>query len=154
MTVLQMDVTTQAIVVDETLPHSPATVWRVLTDGTLMSRWMMPPDGFEPVVGTAFTFQTTAAGAWDGLIRCEVLEVEPQKRLSYSWRGGHSDNVGYGSQLDTEVTWILSEMNGGTRLRLVHSGFLVPRNNVAYRNMSTGWTKVIKQLGDVTGGQN
>ena len=44
------------------------------------------------------------------------------KRLVYAWKGGHEGNVGYGSQLDTVVTWTLSRVENGTRLRLVHSG--------------------------------
>jgi uncharacterized protein YndB with AHSA1/START domain len=61
---------TEAIVVDEVFPHRPETLWRTLTDGALMGRWMMAPSGFEAVVGTRFTFQTTPAGPWDGSIRC------------------------------------------------------------------------------------
>ena len=47
------------IVVDEVFPHAPETIWKVLTSGALMSRWMMTPAGFEPVEGNRFTFQTT-----------------------------------------------------------------------------------------------
>ena len=39
--------------------------------------------------GKRFTYQTTPAGAWDGVIHCEVLEVKPNERLVYSWKGGH-----------------------------------------------------------------
>ena len=67
----------QAIVVDEVFPHAPATVWKALTTGNLIARWMMAPRGFEPVPGNRFTFQTTPAGEWDGVIHCQVLEVVP-----------------------------------------------------------------------------
>ena len=40
-----------------------------------MGRWLMAPAGFEPVKGKHFTYQTTPAGAWDGTIHCQVLEV-------------------------------------------------------------------------------
>lgn len=137
---------TEAIVVDEVFPHRPETLWRTLTDGALMGRWMMAPSGFAPVEGTAFTFQTNPAGLWDGVIRCEVLEVVPLRRLVYSWRGGHDGNAGYGSRLDTIVSWFLSEHEGGTRLRLVHSGFVLPANETAFRNMNEGWQKVLPRL--------
>jgi uncharacterized protein YndB with AHSA1/START domain len=153
MTITALDTATQAVVVDEVFPHSPATLWSVLTDGALMARWLMAPKGFAAVVGTAFTFQTTPAGPWDGVIHCEVLDVLPHQRRSYSWRGGHGHNVGYGSKLDTIVTWLLNPANGGTRLRLVHSGFVLPRNETAFKNMSSGWPIVLGRLGDVTGGQ-
>ena len=71
----------------------------------------------------------------------------PNKRLAYAWKGGHEANIGYGSQLDTVVTWALSPVDGGTRLRLVHSGFVAPKNDTAFKNMSEGWTKVVRNLG-------
>jgi uncharacterized protein YndB with AHSA1/START domain len=137
---------TQEIVVDEVFPHAPETIWKTLTSGELMSRWIMAPTGFEPVEGKHFTFQTKPAGAWDGTIRCQVLEVKRNERLAYAWKGGHEGNVGYGSQLDTVVTWTLSRVENGTRLRLVHSGFILPRNDTAYKNMSEGWKAVVQNL--------
>ena len=80
--------------VDEVLPHAPETVWRALTTGEMIARWMMEPTGFAPVAGTRFTFQTTPAGAWDGVIHCEVLEAVPNQRLAYAWKGGHDSNAG------------------------------------------------------------
>ena len=141
----------QEIVVDEVFPHALETIWKALTNGELVGRWLMVPSGFEPVKGTHFTFQTTPGGAWDGVIHCQVLEVMPNERLSYAWKGGHEANVGYGAPLDTVVTWTLSRVEGGTRLRLVHSGFVTPKNDSAFRTMSGGWTKVVRKLGSVAG---
>jgi uncharacterized protein YndB with AHSA1/START domain len=138
---------TQDIVVDEVFPHQPEIIWRALTTGDLMARWMMEPTGFELVEGTHFSFQTTPAGEWDGVIHCQVLQVRPHERLVYAWKGGHEGNVGYGSQLDTVVTLSLSKVEEGTRLRLVHSGFVTPTNDTAFRNMSEGWPKVLSKLG-------
>jgi uncharacterized protein YndB with AHSA1/START domain len=144
-----MQANAQAIVVDEVFPHTPAVLWKALTSRALIGRWLMPADGFEAVVGNRFTFQTKPAGEWDGTIRCEVVEVTENQRLSYSWVGGHEDNVGYGSKLETLVTITLSAVDGGTRLQLIHSGFLLPRNEVAYRYMSDGWKVVTKRLDQV-----
>lgn len=138
------------IVVDEVFPHAPETIWKTLTTAGLMGRWLMAPAGFKPVEGTRFTYQTKPAGAWDGTIQCEVLEVTPPERFVYAWRGGHADNVGYGAPLDTVVTFLLSGVEGGTRLRLIHSGFVLPRNETAFRNMSDGWKKVVGNIGAVT----
>ena len=143
---------TQDIVVEANLPHAPEAIWRALTTGELIGRWLqMKPTGFEAVKGKHFTYQTTAAGAWDGVIHCQVLEVIPNERLSYAWKGGHEANVGYGSPLDTVVTWTLSRAKGGTRLRIVHSGFITPKNDAAFKTMSGGWTKVIQKLGNLAG---
>jgi uncharacterized protein YndB with AHSA1/START domain len=144
---------TQDIVVDEVFPHAPETIWKTLTSGALMGRWLhMMPTGFEPVKGTRFTYQTTAAGPWDGVIHCEVLEVSRNERLSYSWRGGDDSNNGqYGSRLDTIVTFTLAKVDGGTRLRLVHSGFVLPRNDTAFKGMSGGWKTVVGRINSIAG---
>ncbi len=140
---------TQAIVLDEVFPHAPEVIWKALTTGDLISRWLMPPKGFDPVIGNRFTFQTNPSGEWDGVIRCEVLEVLPNERFSFAWRGGHDSNEGYGSKLETVVTFSLSKAGDGTRLHLVHSGFMLPMNDTAYRNMSDGWKKVVTRLDTV-----
>jgi uncharacterized protein YndB with AHSA1/START domain len=141
----------QQIVVDEVFPHDPQTLWRALTTGELIARWLMAPTGFEPVKGKRFTFQTRPAGAWDGVIHCEVLAVTPHEQLAYTWRSGDPGNVGYGSPLDTVVTWTLSKVAGGTRLRLVHSGFVIPKNDTAFQSMSGGWAQVIQSVGRIAG---
>ncbi|MDM9619225.1 SRPBCC domain-containing protein [Rhizobium sp. S96] len=146
---LQQDA--QDIVVDEVFPHAPETIWRTLTSGDMIARFLMKPNGFEPVVGNRFTFQTTPAGEWDGVIHCEVVDVEPNRHFGYTWKGGHATNVGYGSLLDTVVSWSLSAVDGGTRLRLVHSGFVTPKNDTAFRNMSEGWKKVVPRIGPIIG---
>jgi len=144
---------TQDIVIDEVFPHAPDTIWKSLTTAELIGRWLMPPTGFEAVEGAVFTFKTSPAGAWDGTIRCRVLEVVPGRRLAYSWQGGDEGNTGYGSPLDTFVSWTLTPVEAGTRLRLVHSGFVTPKNDTAYSNMSDGWVKVIARL-DTAAGQD
>jgi uncharacterized protein YndB with AHSA1/START domain len=144
---------THDIMVDELFPHAPETIWKALTDGDLIARWLMKPIGFAAVEGTHFTYQTTSAGEWDGTIRCEVLEVLPNQRLAYAWCGGHEGNVGYGSPLDTIVTWILSAAEDGTRVRLIHSGFVLPTNDTAFTSMSEGWKKVVRNLDDIAAEQ-
>lgn len=145
---------TQEIVVDEVFPHAPETIWKTLTTTELMGRWLMVPEGFEPVEGKSFTYRTTPAGKWDGTIHCRVLEVRPNERLVYSWKGGHEGNTGYGSPLDTVVTFSLTKTGNGTRLRLVHSGFVTPKNDTAYEKMSGGWKKVVHEIGIITGEEN
>jgi len=137
----------QDIVVEEVFPHAPETLWKILTTGALIGRWLMEPRGFAPVQGTRFTFQTKPAGAWDGTIHCEVLKVIPNERLVYAWRGGDESNRGYGSRLDTIVTFTLAKVPEGTRLTLVHSGFVTPTNDTAFQNMRDGWRKVVPNLG-------
>ena len=151
MTETAMKFNTQDIVVEEVFPHAPEAIWKTLTTGELIGRWLMPTTGFEAVKGKRFTFQTAPAGAWDGIIQCQVLEVTPNERLVYTWRSGHEGNVGYGATLDTVVTWTLSKVGNGTRLRLVHSGFVLPKNETAFTSMSDGWKKVVDRIGAIAG---
>jgi uncharacterized protein YndB with AHSA1/START domain len=142
---------TQDIVVEEVFPHAPETIWKTLTTGELIGRWlMMKRTGFEPVKGACFTFQTTPAGAWDGVIHCEVFEVTRNELLSYSWQSGVDGNAQYGSRLDTIVTWTLARVEGGTRLRLVHSGFVMPKNDASFRNLREGWKQVVGRIGAIS----
>src|SRR5262245_42912581 len=74
-------------------PHSPQKVWRALTDPGLVPLWTTAgrggrPEGFQPVPGTHFRFVARPIRPfWDGIVRCEVLEVEPPRLLRYSWLG-------------------------------------------------------------------
>jgi uncharacterized protein YndB with AHSA1/START domain len=140
---------TQQIVVDEVFPHAVEVLWKTLTTAELMGQWLMKPTGFAPAKGNRFTFQTTPAGAWDGVIHCEVLEATPGERLVHTWVGGDESNTGYGSRLDTVVTWSLTKVDGGTRVRLAHAGF-TSKNDYAYRNMSEGWPKVVQKVGELS----
>lgn len=80
--------------------------------------------------------------------------MKPARRLSYSWQGGDEGNVGYGSRLDTVVTWILSPLAEGTRVQLIHSGFLTPKNDTAFENMSRGWRTILPRLDSIVDEQD
>ena len=97
MSAVASNVQTQDIVIDEVFPHATATIWKALTSAQLIARWLMPPAGFEAVEGNTFTFKTNPAGAWDGTIHCRVLEVVPNRRFAFAWKGGDEGNTGYGS---------------------------------------------------------
>jgi uncharacterized protein YndB with AHSA1/START domain len=146
---------TQDIVLDQVLSHAPETIWKALTSNELMGRWIpMESTGFEPIQGKRFTLQTTPAGTWDGIIHCQVLEVIPNERLAYAWKGGNESNLGYGSQLDTVVTFTLSKVAEGARVRLVHSGFVLSRNQTSFKNLSEGWKKVVGNINAIASEKN
>ena len=69
---------------------------------------------FQPVVGHRFNFRSTPMPNWNGVIDCEVLVVEPNKKLSYSW-----SSLG----LESVVVWTLLATKGGTLVRMEQSGF-------------------------------
>lgn len=124
---------------DLLLPQDPATVWRALTDPTLLAEWLMPND-FAPTVGHRFTFTTdpVPAHGFDGRIDCEVLMIDPPHRLTISWSGGN---------LDTTVTWTLTPERTGTRLRLIHDGFddTDPVQTITKKILGGGWSGHLAQ---------
>ena len=79
---------------------------------------------------------------WDGVIDCEVLIVDPLKRLSYSW-----NSLG----LDSVVLWTLTPAESGTHLRMEQSGFR-PDQQAAYQGANYGWQNFIGSLERVVGG--
>jgi uncharacterized protein YndB with AHSA1/START domain len=124
---------TQTITVEYDLPQAPEKVWRALTDSELIAAWLMPND-FRPTVGHKFNFRAKPMHGWDGVVHCEVLEVDAPKRLRYSWRGGAGP-----FQIDTEVAWTLSPSKaGGTLLKMEHSGFHA-KDAPAFGAMGEGW---------------
>lgn len=96
------------------LQHSPEKVWRALTDPALLAEWLLPVIGLELEPGASFTFKTQPYPGWDGIVNCRILEIEPQRKLSYTWA------VPF---LDTVVTFTLTPTASGTRLSIVQSGF-------------------------------
>jgi len=81
-----------------------------------------------------------------------VLEADPPRLLRYSWKGGSDANPAYGSRLNSTVTWTLTPVEGGTHLKMVHDGFVLPANRMAYDAMSPGWGKVMESIARVTAG--
>jgi uncharacterized protein YndB with AHSA1/START domain len=122
--------------VDEFMPHPPARVWRALTEPALMSTWLMPTEGFAPVVGTRFRFRTDPVPQtnFSGLVECRVLDVVPRRLLRISWSS-------VGTALDSTVTWQLVPEGTGTRMLLTHAGFDLddPEQARAFKIMNGGW---------------
>src|SRR4051794_4624027 len=100
---------TRTLVVEREMPHPPEKVWRALTQGALIAEWLMQND-FQPVVRHRFNFRATPMPHWNGVVDCEVLAVEPNKRLSYSWNASGAEAAG---GLRTVVTWTLTPSKGG-----------------------------------------
>jgi uncharacterized protein YndB with AHSA1/START domain len=148
MTAITSEAPTRAIVIEEVLPHSPEAIWTTLTRSDLIARWLMKND-FSPALGHRFTMQAQPMGDWDGTVRCEITAFDPPRLLTYTWVGGSSANPTHGSALDSTVTWTLTPVAGGTRLRMVHDGFRSPRNDLGYEAMSGGWTNIVQRIGAI-----
>lgn len=134
----------RSIVVERELPYPPERVWRALTQGALIEEWLMK-NNFQPVVGHRFNFRTTPVPNWNGVVDCEVLVVEPNARLSYSWNAS-GDEAATGPK--TVVTWTLTRTQNGVRLRMEQSGFR-PDQEANYRGANYGWQKFFGNLEQV-----
>jgi len=138
---------TRSIVVERVMHHTPEKVWRALTQGPLIEEWLMKND-FRPVVGHKFNFRAEPMPQWNGVVDCEVLIVEPNKRLSYSWNAS-GDEAANG--LKTIVTWTLTPADGGTHIRMEQSGFR-PEDERFFQGANYGWQKMVAGLERVTAG--
>src|SRR5580698_3508087 len=93
--------------------HKPEAVWEYLTKPELIALWLMASD-FKPVVGHEFNFTTKPLPhyGFNGIVYCKVLEMVPNKKLVYSWKGGPGDGAAF--TLNSVVTWILTPEGSGT----------------------------------------
>ena len=71
---------TLSVVIEREIPYPPEKIWRALTQPHLIEEWLMKND-FKPVVGHRFNLRAD----W-GAVDCQVMAVEPNKTLSYTWR--------------------------------------------------------------------
>jgi uncharacterized protein YndB with AHSA1/START domain len=132
---------TESISFEFDLPHAPEKVWRALTDPVLLAEWLLPVAGLELEPGAAFTLKAPPVAGWDGNVNCRFLEIEAQRKLSYTWVVG--DMV-----IDTVVTFTLAPTASGTRLSLVQSGFK-PDQKRNFGGARYGWRLMGGRLVDL-----
>jgi uncharacterized protein YndB with AHSA1/START domain len=131
---------TVSLVIEKEMPHPPEKVWRALTQSPLVEEWLMKND-FQPVVGHRFSFRATPVPNWNGVIDCEVLVVELNSRLSYTWGTMGMKSV---------VAWTLTPTEGGTHVRMEQSGFR-SEEDANYKGATYGWRKFTGNLERVVG---
>jgi len=122
---------TRSLVIEREIPFPPEKIWRALTQPHLIEEWLMKFNDFKPVVDHRFHLRAD----W-GAVECQVMAVEPNKRLSYTWAA---------MGLESVVTWTLSPTSTGTQLRMEHSGF-PPDQQQAYHGARHGWDQFFVAL--------
>jgi uncharacterized protein YndB with AHSA1/START domain len=128
----------RSLIIEREMPHPPEKIWRALTQGPLIEEWLMKND-FQPVVGHQFSFRSTPVPGWDGIIQSEVLTIEPNSKLSYSWGTMGTTSL---------VTWTLTPTKAGTHVRMEQTGFR-SEQDAAYKGATYGWTKFIGNMEQV-----
>lgn len=127
---------TESISLEFDLHHAPEKVWRALTDPVLLAEWLLPVVGLKLEPGATFMFKTQPYPGWDGTVNCRVLEIEAQRKISYTW------SVPF---LDTVVTFTLTPTAFGTRLSVVQSGF-TPEQKRELGGARYGWNMMSEKL--------
>jgi len=124
--------------------HPIETVWEYLTNSELMGQWLMKND-FEPVVGHEFQFRTGGKSNlnFDGIFYCKVLEIDPLKKLAYSWNCGPGEGK---ITLESVVTWQLEAKENGTEVFLDHRGFNQEENLDMYHGLMHGWLEKFQNI--------
>jgi uncharacterized protein YndB with AHSA1/START domain len=128
-----MNTETRSVVVEREIPFPPEKIWRALTQPHLIQEWLMQND-FKPVVNHRFTLR----GDW-GAAECEVLAVEPNRTLTYTW-------AAFG--LESVVTFTLTPSPTGTHLRMEQAGFRADQQQ-AYQGATYGWQRFLANLEQV-----
>ena len=129
----------QSISLEFDLHHPSEKVWRALTDPVLLAEWLLPVVDLQLEPGAAFTFKTQAYPGWDGTVNCRIVEIEAQRKLSYTW------SVPF---LDTVVTFTLTPTASGTRLSVVQSGFKADQKR-EFGGARYGWKMMGEKLVDL-----
>ncbi len=127
------DPNTKSVVVEREFPHSPEKIWRALTETHLLEEWLLQND-FKPIVGHRFALDAE----W-GKVEGEVLAIEPNKMISYTW-GDH--------ELKSTVTWTLTPTSTGTVLRMEQTGFRHDQPRY-YHGAKAGWPRFFEKLEEV-----
>ncbi len=122
-----------SVVVEREMPYPPEKIWRALTQPHLLEEWLMKND-FTPAVDHRFSLRAD----W-GIVDCQVLAVEPNKTLSYTWNA---------YDLKSVVTWTLTPTSTGTHLRMEQSGFR-PDQPQYYQGAKGGWQQFFTKLDQV-----
>lgn len=131
---------TRSVVVEREMAHPPEKIWRALTQPHLIEEWLMRTD-FKPVVGHRFDFRVD----W-GAVDCQVLAIEPNKTLSYTWNAARTDDAAGG--LTSVVTWTLTPTSKGTHLRMEQTGFRADQPRY-YGGAKIGWQQFFANLEQV-----
>lgn len=128
----------EPLVVERTYEATVETVWDAITNNAKMKKWYFDISDFRPEPGFEFEF---TAGSEKKMYKhlCKVTEVDPLKKLSYSWR--YEDRPG-----SSVVTFDLMPAGDETVVRLTHTGlesFPQDSPDFAVASFTEGWNYIL-----------
>jgi uncharacterized protein YndB with AHSA1/START domain len=116
-------------------------VWQVMTGEGLVEEWLGCM-GYKAEIGHVFFMQPDAAkreqGDIAGATHCELLALEPPRRMTFSWYMPGTPK--------TEVEIVLVPIGAGTRAELRHSGwdrFDEEQIRAIREALAGGWTSFV-----------
>ena len=120
----------------------PEVVFKALTDEKELVQWMPNEAKMDARIGGKFEFKYRwAAKGLDSVLEGKILELIPNKRLSYTWETQTKE--GEKRITGAIVTWSLESLpNGKTRVTLVHSGIAKQFSN----DSESGWNYFLGRL--------
>ncbi len=130
---------TQPFVIERVFNAPIAKLWKAITDKDDMKEWYFDFAEFKPEPGFVFRFSGTGNDGKEYLHICEVTEVVPGKKLTYSWKYDGYPGI-------SQVSFELFEEGKQTKLKLTHTGLeTFPNNNpdFARESFAAGWTHII-----------
>jgi uncharacterized protein YndB with AHSA1/START domain len=130
---------TRTVVVEREFSYPPEKLWRALTQPHLIAEWLMKND-FAPAIGHRFSLRTDPMPGWNGIVECEVLEIEANETLSYTWVSGEGPLA-----IESVVTLSLTPTGAGTLLRMEQSGFAADATQ-NFQGAKYGWQAFMGKL--------
>lgn len=128
-----------AIIITRVLNAPVETVWKAITDKEEMETWYFNIAYLKPEVGCTFQFAGTGRKGETYIHHCEIKEVVPMKKLSYTWR---YEGIPGNSLVEFE----LSPEGDKTKIKLTHTGletFVTDNPDFAKSSFVEGWTHII-----------
>ncbi|SDB67275.1 Uncharacterized conserved protein YndB, AHSA1/START domain [Pseudomonas sp. NFACC23-1] len=126
-------------------------VWRALANAEAFGQWFgVALEGKRFVAGERTQGQITYPGYEHLIWDVAVERVEPERVFSFRWHPyAVEPQVDYSQESETRVQFELEDMDGGTLLKVVESGF----NNIpearrlkAFRMDSRGWDEQMANI--------
>jgi uncharacterized protein YndB with AHSA1/START domain len=124
-------------------------VWQALADSRQFGKWFGVDVDAAFVPGARIQGKVLTKGyehlTWDVTIE----QMVPEKLLSWRWHPGAVDPLDYANEPTTLVTFTLEDVEGGTKLTIVESGFdRIPpeRRMQAFRDNEGGWAAQIQSV--------
>lgn len=129
------------VAISRRYPHSIEAVWAGLTSRAAISEWLMPTNDFIGEAGSSFEMTCIGETGHTEIYRCEVLELDPPRRMRWSWLLAGDESQGV-----TEVEFRLEPTDDGTELTVFHRG---DRSKEMLERFKAGWPFKLDQLADL-----